>query len=70
MDYVVTSERLKLYLFTLGFTYRQVPDRSGRQKYIWLFSKTDMLFDALTFFSQNKQRMIKIKKLQQNKHST
>jgi hypothetical protein len=62
MDYVVTSERLKSYLFLLGFTYRQVPDRSGRQKYIWLFEKSDMLNDALTFFSHNKQRMIKLKK--------
>ncbi|AGK97648.1 hypothetical protein [Clostridium pasteurianum] len=62
MDYVVTSERLKQYLFLLGFTYRQAPDRSGRQKYVWLFPKNDMLFDALTFFTRNKQRMIQLKK--------
>lgn len=61
MEYVVTSQRLKQYLFCLGFIYRQVPDRSGRQKYIWLFPKSDMLSDALTFFSQNKQKMIQIK---------
>lgn len=61
MEYVVTSERLKQYLFCLGFIYRQVPDRSRRQKYVWLFEKSDMLSDALTFFSKNKQRMIQLK---------
>lgn len=57
MEYVVTSERLKTYLYSLGFCYREVPDRTKRQKKVWLFPNDKSLIDAITFFTDNKRRM-------------
>lgn len=57
MEYVVTSERLKTYLYSLGFDYREVPDKTKRQNKVWLFPNDKPLQDAITFFTDNKRRM-------------
>lgn len=58
MEYVVTSKRLKNYLYTLGFDYREVPDKTQKQEFVWLFKNTDLLKEAIIFFSQQKKKMI------------
>lgn len=58
MEYVVTSERLRNFLYSLGFNYRKVPDKTNRQEYVWLFENDDMLKEAITFFSNYKKRKI------------
>lgn len=58
MEYVVTSERLRNFLYSLGFDYRRVPDKTKKQKYVWLFANDDMLKEAITFFSNYKKRKI------------
>lgn len=52
--YVVTKERLKDYLYILGFNYREVPDKTGRQEIVWLFPKTNLVMDAITYYTKMK----------------
>ena len=51
MEYVIKNDRLKNYLYTLGFTYREVPDRTLKQKFVYLFPNTDLLKEAITFYT-------------------
>lgn len=59
MEYVVKNNRLKDYLYTLGFTYREVPDKMQKQEFIYLFSNTESLREAITFYTQFKNLMPK-----------
>jgi len=52
MEYVIKSKRLKDYLYTLGFNYREVPDKLGKQEYIYLFTNTEALHESITFFTK------------------
>lgn len=58
MKYVVKSKRLKNYLYCLGFNYEEVYDRIDKDKIIWLFKNTEMLKDAITFFTENKRKFM------------
>lgn len=57
MEYVIKSKRLKEYLYCLGFDYRQVPDKTGKQEYIWLFKNTNTLKDAITYYTNTKRQL-------------
>ncbi len=54
MEYVVTKKRLRDYLYSLGFYYRKVPDKTGKQDEVWLFPKNDLLLDAITYYTKMK----------------
>lgn len=58
MEYVVTSKRLRDYLYCLGFYYRKVPDKTLKQDIVYLFKNTDLLQEAIIFYSVHKQKMI------------
>ncbi len=55
MEYVVTNKRLRKFLYSLGFNYRKVPDKTGKQDEVWLFQKDEMLMDAITYYSNFKK---------------
>lgn len=50
MKYVVKNSRLKDYLFSLGFNYKQVVDRTGNQDFVYLFETENGFNDAMRFF--------------------
>jgi len=52
MEYVIKNSRLKEYLYTLGFSYREVPDRTLKRKFVYLFPNTALLKQAITFYTQ------------------
>lgn len=57
--YVIKNERMKNYLYSLGFNYKKTEDKTGKQDFIYLFQKSDKLFDAMTFYTnthKNKQK--------------
>lgn len=56
--YVIKNKRLKDYLFALGFFCKAQEDRTGRTDYVYLFEKTEELFEAITFYTEfrNKQK--------------
>lgn len=59
--YVVKNKRLREYLYNLGFDFTRKPDIKGNLDEIYLFKKTDLLMEAISFYS-------KVKKIQkQNK---
>lgn len=51
MQFVVKTNRLKNYLYSLGFDFKQVSDNTGANKYVYLFPYTDLLEEALNFYS-------------------
>jgi hypothetical protein len=55
MVYVIKNERLRDYLYCLGFDYKQVEDKKQKQEYIYLFKKTEKLLDAITYYTNFKQ---------------
>ncbi|WP_286909275.1 DUF5659 domain-containing protein [Clostridium sp. UBA1652] len=59
MEYVVTSKRLRDYLYCLGFYYRKATDKTLKQEQVYLFKNTDLLQEAIIFYSLHKQKMIK-----------
>jgi|GEM_PF-2687660 len=61
-EYVVSKERLRNYLYSLGFNYRSVKDQTHRQKLVWLFQKDELLLDAITYYTKIKNIMIQAKK--------
>lgn len=56
-DYIITSERVNKYLYSLGFDSKRVPDKTGKQKFIYLFDNTDKLHKALTFYTEFKKEV-------------
>jgi hypothetical protein len=62
INYVVTSKRLRNYLYALGFNYKQVEDISNKQEYVWLFKNNDFLQEAIEYYTKNKKRMIEMNK--------
>lgn len=55
-NYVVKNPRLKNYLYTLGFYYRLSRDTTGQQDYIFLFEDTKDLQEAISFYTQFKNK--------------
>lgn len=58
-NYVVKHERLKAYLYTLGFDYKKDKDKTGKQDYIYLFPQSDKLLEAITFYTTFKNKLKK-----------
>lgn len=56
--YVIKDERMKNYLWSLGFDYNRVEDKLGNQKYIYLFIYNDDLKEAMDFFTKVKLKRI------------
>ncbi|NME94598.1 hypothetical protein HF847_01060 [Clostridium cochlearium] len=58
MYYVIRNKRLKNFLYALGLEYKAQPDRTGRTDYVYLFTKSKELFEAITFYTnfRNKQK--------------
>lgn len=61
MKYVIKSERIKNYLYCLGFNYIEVPDQTGKQDKVFLFEKDESLQRAISFFTANKKEQIEKK---------
>ncbi|MBC2579965.1 hypothetical protein [Clostridium sp. DJ247] len=59
-EYVVTSKRLRNFLYSLGFNYREVPDRTNRQECVWLFEKNSTLLNDIEYFTIHKQKVMEI----------
>ena len=57
--YVIKNDRLKNYLYSLGFNYNVVTDKTGKQQYIYLFKQSIDLFNAITFYTINHQKQAK-----------
>jgi len=55
MNYVIKNKRLKDYLYALGFDYEKVPDRTGKQEFVYLFPNTDILNDAISYYTDFKK---------------
>lgn len=51
-EYVVKSNRLKEFLYCLGFHYREVPNKYVLNDFVYLFPQTDKLLEAITFYTQ------------------
>ncbi|WP_356832238.1 DUF5659 domain-containing protein [Clostridium botulinum] len=60
MYYVIKTKRLKNYLYSLGFNFKQSIDKTGRQKYIFLFKNTNELNIAINFYHNFKKIYMKI----------
>lgn len=58
MKYVIKNERIKNYLFCLGFNYIEVPDQTGKQDKVFLFENDELLQKAISFFTANKREQI------------
>jgi hypothetical protein len=56
MEYVIKNSRLKDFLYNLGFNFRQVPDQTKKQDWIWLFPNTEQLKEAITFYTKFKSK--------------
>jgi len=56
--YVIKNKRLKDYLYTLGFFCKAQEDKTRRTDYVYLFSNTKELKEAITFYTEfrNKQK--------------
>ncbi|MHB8034892.1 hypothetical protein CF069_13325 [Clostridium botulinum] len=50
--YVIKNIRLKNYLYSLGLSYRKQIDKTGKQDYIYLFTDTKELRQAITFYTE------------------
>lgn len=59
MEYVIKNIRLRDYLYTLGFNYREVSDKTQKQEFVYLFENTESLKNAITFYTQFKSAMPK-----------
>lgn len=54
MNYVIKNRRLRDYLYTLGFNYKEVSDKTGKQNYVYLFPIDENLEKAITYYTQFK----------------
>ena len=56
-DYIIKSIRVNRYLYSLGFNSKRVPDKTGKQEFVYLFENDDKLHIALTFYTKFKKLM-------------
>lgn len=54
--YVIKNDRLKTFLFTLGFDYTRQKDITGKQCFVWLFDDTESLQKAIRFYTKYHQK--------------
>lgn len=57
--YVIKNKRLRDYLYTLGFNFKEQKDKTGRTDYVYLFTKSKELFEAITFYTSFKNEYVK-----------
>ena len=55
MEFVVMSKRMRNFLYLLGLDFREVPDKTNRQEFVWLFQNTCKLKQALLFYKNFKK---------------
>ena len=55
--YVIKSERLKNFLYCLGFNFKEQEDKTGRTDYVYLFSNTKELKEAITFYTEFRKKI-------------
>lgn len=58
--YVIKNNRLKNYLYALGFNFEVQEDRTGQQEKVYLFKKSNMLLEAITYYTDFKNKYMKI----------
>ena len=56
--YVVKNKRQREYLYNLGFNYSKSQDLYNPSQEIYLFEKTSLLLEAITFYSHIKNKQI------------
>lgn len=49
--YVVKNERMKNYLYNLGFNFELQKDKITKVDYVYLFKNSNNLLEAITFYS-------------------
>lgn len=57
--YIIKNKRLKRYLYSLGFNYKEQEDLTRKTDKVYLFQKSDALFEAITFYTEFKNKYIK-----------
>lgn len=57
--YVIKNRRLKNYLYTLGFNYKEQEDKTEKTDKVYLFKKSKMLFEAIDFYTDFKNKYVK-----------
>lgn len=55
--YIIKNKRLRDYLYNLGFDYKQQEDKTLRQDFVYVFSNTDLLQEAIRFYTEFKKKM-------------
>lgn len=58
-NYVIKNERMRDYLYYLGFNYQQVKDRTEKQDYVYLFPKNELLIESITFYTKVKEELMR-----------
>lgn len=53
--YVIKNNRLKDFLYSLGFNYSTVEDKTRLQKEVYLFPNIPALMDAITYYTNFKK---------------
>ncbi|GCD12721.1 hypothetical protein [Clostridium tagluense] len=56
--YVVKNKRQREYLYNLGFNYSKSQDIYNPSQEIYLFEKSDLLMESITFYSHIKNKQI------------
>lgn len=56
--YVVKNKRQREYLYNLGFNYSKSQDLYNPSQEVYLFKKTDLLMESITFYSHIKNKQI------------
>lgn len=56
--YVVKNKRQREYLYNLGFNYVVDKDLYNPSEEVYLFKKTDLLMESITFYSHIKNEQL------------
>jgi len=56
--YVVKNKRQREYLYNLGFNYSKSQDLYNPSQEVYLFKKTDLLMESITFYSHIKNKQV------------
>ena len=56
MEYVIKNNRLKNYLYSLGFNYRKVPDKTNNQNFVFLFPNNEDIKTSIDFYTEMKNK--------------
>ena len=56
--YVVKNKRQREYLYNLGFNFITSQDLYNPSQEVYLFQKTDLLMESITFYSHVKNKQL------------